>query len=138
MQKKCYLFMVGSFWSRKAIHNSIEKFPQGCPKVRDGARPGAELVETTANRLLCCGFRRNGNGTSVPMLVEDMSRNECFFQVRMSYVLRFISICDLFTDFSLLYHLFTEMLKYKIILFYSSHDFNPMCLLRKNWKHVLY
>jgi hypothetical protein len=30
------------------------------------------------------------------MLVEDMSRNKCFYEI--SYVLRFISICDLFTD----------------------------------------
>jgi hypothetical protein len=27
-----------------------------------------------------------------------MSRNKCFFQIRISHVLRFISICDLFTD----------------------------------------
>jgi hypothetical protein len=27
-----------------------------------------------------------------------MSRNKCFFQVRVSHVLRFMSICDLFTD----------------------------------------
>jgi hypothetical protein len=32
------------------------------------------------------------------MLVEDMSRNKCFFQVRISHVLCFISICELFTD----------------------------------------
>jgi hypothetical protein len=34
------------------------------------------------------------------MLVEDMSRNKYFFQVRISYVLRFTSIYDLFTDSS--------------------------------------
>jgi outer membrane lipoprotein-sorting protein len=38
------------------------------------------------------------DGTSVSMLVEDMSRNKCLFQVRISHVLRFTSICDLFTD----------------------------------------
>jgi hypothetical protein len=27
-----------------------------------------------------------------------MSRNKCFFQVRILHVLSFISICDLFTD----------------------------------------
>jgi hypothetical protein len=32
------------------------------------------------------------------MLVEDMSRNKCLFQVRISHVLRFISTCDVFTD----------------------------------------
>jgi hypothetical protein len=37
-------------------------------------------------------------GTSVSRLVEDMSRNKRFFLVRMSHVLRFMSICDLFTD----------------------------------------
>jgi hypothetical protein len=36
-------------------------------------------------------------GTSVPKLVEDMSRNKCFFQVRILHVLRLIPICDLFT-----------------------------------------
>jgi hypothetical protein len=38
------------------------------------------------------------DGTSVLMLVEDLSRNKCFFQDQISHVLRFISICDLFTD----------------------------------------
>jgi hypothetical protein len=32
------------------------------------------------------------------MLVEDMLRSKCFFQVWISHVLRFISICDLFID----------------------------------------
>jgi hypothetical protein len=34
----------------------------------------------------------------VSVLVEDMSRNKCFLQVRISHLLRFIFICDLFTD----------------------------------------
>jgi hypothetical protein len=38
------------------------------------------------------------DGTSVSMLVEDVSRNKYFFQVRISHVLGFISICYLFTD----------------------------------------
>jgi hypothetical protein len=32
------------------------------------------------------------------MLVEDISRNKYFFQVQISHVLWFTSICDLFTD----------------------------------------
>jgi hypothetical protein len=32
------------------------------------------------------------------MLVDDMSRNRCFFHVRISHVLRFISIYDLLID----------------------------------------
>jgi hypothetical protein len=38
------------------------------------------------------------DGTDVSMLVEDMSRNKRFFQVRISHVLRCVSIYDLFTD----------------------------------------
>jgi hypothetical protein len=34
---------------------------------------------------------------SVSLLVEDMSRNNFFFEVRISYVLRFITVCDLVT-----------------------------------------
>jgi hypothetical protein len=49
---------------------------------------------TTVKRLLFCGFRRTR--TSVSMLVENMSRNKFFFQVLISYVLRYISIYVLF------------------------------------------
>jgi hypothetical protein len=49
---------------------------------------GFMVAETKFKILLCCGFRRYG--TSVSMLVEDMSRNKCFSQVRTSHVLRFI------------------------------------------------
>jgi hypothetical protein len=41
---------------------------------------------------------KTSNLTSVSKLVGDMFSNKCFSQVRMSHVLRFISICDLFTD----------------------------------------
>jgi hypothetical protein len=41
------------------------------------------------------------DGTSISMLVEDMSRNARYFQVRISHVLHFISLCDIFTDFPL-------------------------------------
>jgi hypothetical protein len=43
--------------SCKTIHYWVEKFSQGRSKVADDARPGAEVAETTAKRLLCCGFR---------------------------------------------------------------------------------
>jgi hypothetical protein len=42
--------------SRKALHSWVEKFSQGRSKVADDARPGAEVAETTVERLLCCGF----------------------------------------------------------------------------------
>jgi hypothetical protein len=69
-------------------------------KATGDAQPGAEVVERTVKRLLRCGFWCTGKviDTSVSMLVEDTSRNKRFSQVRISNILRFISICDLFTD----------------------------------------
>jgi hypothetical protein len=94
--KEMFPVYGGKYLSRKAVHNWVNKFSQGRSKVADDGRPDAEVAETTVKRLLCCGFR--STGTSVSMLVEDMSRNGCFVQVRISHVLRFISICDVFTD----------------------------------------
>jgi hypothetical protein len=44
---------------------------------------GTEMAETAVTRIVCCGFR--GTGTNVPMLVEDMSRNKCFFFFKFEY-----------------------------------------------------
>jgi hypothetical protein len=55
------------------------------------------VVETTVKRLVCCGFRSPGKAMG-QVLVDYRYRNKCFFEVRMSHVLRFISMCDLFTD----------------------------------------
>jgi hypothetical protein len=45
------------------------------------------MVETTVKRFLYCGFRLDG--TSISMMVEDMSRNKCFsrFEYHMFHVL---------------------------------------------------
>jgi hypothetical protein len=58
------------------------------------------VAEITIKRLLCWGFGALINdGTSVSMLMEDISRNKCFyFSIRISHILRFISICDVFTN----------------------------------------
>jgi hypothetical protein len=53
-----------------------------------GWNGGEEVAETTLKRPLCCGFRRDG--TSVSMLMEDMSGNICFspkFEYHVFYVL---------------------------------------------------
>jgi hypothetical protein len=57
------------------------------------------MAEITVKGLLCCGFRRTGksDGTSVSMLVEDMLKY-VFSSDSNSQVLRFTSICVLFTD----------------------------------------
>jgi negative regulator of sigma E activity len=70
---KMFYVCGGKCLSRKAVHNWVEKFSEGRSKVRDDARPRAEVAETTVRRLLYC------DGTSVSLLVEDMSRNKCLF-----------------------------------------------------------
>jgi hypothetical protein len=87
----------GKCLSRKAAHNWAQKFSRERSKVADDAQPGVEVAETTVKRLLCCGFA----------LVKRWDRcidvgggcvEKCHFRVRISHVVRFISICDLFTD----------------------------------------
>jgi hypothetical protein len=88
IHKEMFLVYGGKFLSGNEIHKWVEKSSQGRSKITDDIRPGTELAETTVKRLLCCGFR--STCTSVPMLVDDMSRNECFFtwfEYHMFYVL---------------------------------------------------
>jgi hypothetical protein len=62
--KKCFLFTVGSV-SYKAVRSWVEKFSQGRSKVADNARPGrpgAEVAETTAKRILFCMFHGKAMG----------------------------------------------------------------------------
>jgi hypothetical protein len=75
----------GKCLSPKAVLSWVEKLSQGRSKVEDDARPVEEVAETTAKRLLFCEFRRTGK--AMGQVVEDMSRNKCFSQVRISYVL---------------------------------------------------
>jgi hypothetical protein len=56
IHKEMFPVYGGKCWSRRAVHNWVKKFPQGCLKVADDARPGAKVAETTIKRLLCCGF----------------------------------------------------------------------------------
>jgi hypothetical protein len=59
------------------------------------------VVETTVKRLLYSGFRRTGKAMGQEYRCwwrKCREINVLFFQVRLSYVLRFISICDLLND----------------------------------------
>jgi hypothetical protein len=58
IHKEMFPVYGGKCSSRKAVHNWVEKFSEGCTNVTDDARPSAEVAETTVKRLLCCGFRR--------------------------------------------------------------------------------
>jgi hypothetical protein len=59
-----------------------------------------EVAETKGKGLLFYGFQRTGKamGQVFSVLVENKSRNKCFFQVKISLILYGIAICDLFTD----------------------------------------
>jgi hypothetical protein len=55
-----------------------------------------------------------------------MSRNECFFQVQISHILRFISICDLFTDSPSYIHRFIHQFSFRHVnlSFGAVHKFS--------------
>jgi hypothetical protein len=100
IHKEMFLVCGGKCLSREAVHNLIEKFSQGRSKVANDAWPGAEVVETTVRILLCCGFWRTGKamGQVWQCWWRICREINVFSQVRISRVLRIISICGLFTD----------------------------------------
>jgi hypothetical protein len=90
----------GKCLSCKVVHKWVEKFSLGRSKAADDVRPGAEVVETIVNRLLCFGFRRTGKamGQVYQSWWRICREINVFLQFRISHILRFIPICDLFTD----------------------------------------
>jgi hypothetical protein len=75
----------------KAVHNCVEKFCQGRSKVTDDVRPSVEFAETRVKRLLWCGFRRTGKAMG--------QIYHCWWRICGEINgLRFICICNLFTD----------------------------------------
>jgi hypothetical protein len=96
----------GKCLSLIAFHNWVEKFSQERSKVAHDTWQGAEVAETTDKRLLCFGFRRTGKtmGQVYQCWLRICREINVSFQVRIPYVLRFISICDLFTDSPSYFH----------------------------------
>jgi hypothetical protein len=62
-KKGSVLFTMENVCHLRRFNNWAEIFSRGRSKVADDARPGAEVVEATVRRLLCCGFRRTGKAT---------------------------------------------------------------------------
>jgi hypothetical protein len=92
---------LGSVSCVKRFTTGSKKLSQGPSKVTDNARLGAEVAETTVKRHLCCGFRRTGKAMGqVYQCWWRICReiNAFFFQVRISHVLRFMSIFYPLTD----------------------------------------
>jgi hypothetical protein len=101
IHKKMFpVYSAKCLWPR-AVHNWVEKFSQGPPKVAEDARLGAEVPETTVKRTQCCGFGLTGKAMGqVYQCWWRICREICvLFHVRISHVLCFISIYDPFTDY---------------------------------------
>jgi hypothetical protein len=58
IHKEMFPVYGGKCLSRKAVHNCVKKFSRGRSKIADDTLTVADVVETAAKRLLCCGFRR--------------------------------------------------------------------------------
>jgi hypothetical protein len=95
--KKCYLLTEEST-------SSVNRFIIGWQKFRWWRRGwigGAEVAETTAKRLLRCGFRRTSKAMGqVYQCYWRICREINAFSRFEYHVILFICICDLFTDFS--------------------------------------
>jgi hypothetical protein len=99
IHKEMFPVYGGKCSSREALHKWVDKHGK---RFADDEQVQKEVRKCWDNNqkisMLLVSTHWESDGTSVLMLVEDMLRNRCSSQVRISYVLRFISICDLFID----------------------------------------
>jgi hypothetical protein len=87
IHKEMFPVYGGKCLPRKVFHNWVEKFSPGRSKVADDAQPGAEVAENSRKTsMLRVSTHWESDGASVSVLVEDMSRNKCVFQDRISHV----------------------------------------------------
>jgi hypothetical protein len=56
IHKEVFPVYGGKCLSLKAVQKWVEKFSQIRSKAADNGRPGVEVPETTAIRVLCCKF----------------------------------------------------------------------------------
>jgi hypothetical protein len=93
IHKEVFSVYCGKCLTRKPVHNWVTN-------VFLWWNGSAEVAETTLRRLVCCGFRRiiKRRDKSFNVAGWYVEKWMLFhFQVRISNVLRFISVCDLFT-----------------------------------------
>jgi hypothetical protein len=98
--KKCFVFTAGSVCRVKLFTSGGKYFAD--EKVETEMR---KWLRQQSKDFCVAGFNTLvKRWESESMLMEDLSRNKCFFQVRISHILRFKSICDLLTDCFLYIH----------------------------------
>jgi hypothetical protein len=88
----------GKSLPRKAVHSWFQKFSQGRSKITVDVRPGRRSLR-----------RKDFYAAGFDELIKRWEKcigvgggyvgEKCFFQVRISHILRFVSVCDLFTDY---------------------------------------
>jgi hypothetical protein len=82
----------GKCLSRKAVHNSVEKFSQGRSEFADdgrSGRPGAELAEIIVRNFCAAGFDALVKRWDMCINVGGgyVDINVFFFEIRISHVL---------------------------------------------------
>jgi hypothetical protein len=99
--KKCFLFTVGSNCSVKSFHFGGKRFADD----EEFEKEARKWLRQQSKRLLCCWYRHTSKamGQIYQCWWRICREINVFFQVRISHVLRFISIYNLFT-YSPSYH----------------------------------
>jgi hypothetical protein len=92
-RKKRFLFMVGSVCHVQRFTAVLRNchFVATVSLITKRLKRSCRSGWDNSQKLLCCGFRRTDK--AMGQMLMNMSRNKCIFQVRLSYFLRFISIC---------------------------------------------
>jgi hypothetical protein len=96
--KKCFLFRVGSVCRAKPFRAGSRN---SLMDLRKSQMMKRSCVSDWGNcqKILCCGFLRVGKEMKQVYRWWKICREVIFFfQFRISHILRFIFICDLFTD----------------------------------------
>jgi hypothetical protein len=98
--KKYFLLKVGSVCRVKRFTTWSINYLKDVRNLQMMPYQIALLRLRQKRSLLCCGFRRAGKamGRVYQCWCRICREIDVSFQVRISHVLRFISICDLFTD----------------------------------------
>jgi hypothetical protein len=100
--------------SRKAVHNWVEKFSQGRSKLAGDETEVRKWLRQQSKDFYATGFDSLVKRRDMCISGSGGYVKKFFFQVRISHVLPFISICDLFID-SPLYFLFHKRFRFILV-----------------------
>jgi hypothetical protein len=127
IHKKMFRFYSVKCVSRKAAHNRFDKLSQGRSKFTDDDRPCRRWLRQQSKDVYAAGFEALIKRWDKCINVgEGYVEKLMFFYCRISYVLRFIHICDLLTGS------FSYLIKYFYILqqyHRASNREKKMCIL---------